>query len=88
MKGAVHILGEICPRSDADIAYMGYYLEHFYHIKGYGIWNHLNFPMLNPRKETCKYGPHLGIVEFNPNWYFHLISECVFRSLVGLRSRI
>ncbi len=25
LKGAVHILGEICPRSDPDIAHMGYY---------------------------------------------------------------
>ena len=26
-KGGVHILGEICPRSDPDIAHMGYYLD-------------------------------------------------------------
>ncbi len=25
-QGAVHILGEICPRSDPDIAHMLYYL--------------------------------------------------------------
>ena len=70
-KGAVHILGEICPRSDPDISHMRDYLEplklhyivcndlYLYHIKGYGIWNHFNFPMLNPHRETCKYGPHL-----------------------------
>ena len=27
IKGAVHILGEICPRSNPDIAHMGYYLD-------------------------------------------------------------
>ncbi len=26
-KGGVHILGEICPRSDPDIAHRGYYLD-------------------------------------------------------------
>ena len=26
-QGGVHILGEICPRSDPDIAHMGYYLD-------------------------------------------------------------
>ncbi len=26
-KGGVHIWGEICPRSDPDIAHMGYYLD-------------------------------------------------------------
>ncbi len=26
-KGGVHIMGEICPRSDPDIAHMGYYLD-------------------------------------------------------------
>ncbi len=26
-KGAVHIMGEICPRSDPDIAHMGYCLD-------------------------------------------------------------
>ncbi len=25
-KGAVHILGEICPRSNPDIVHMGYFL--------------------------------------------------------------
>ncbi len=26
LEGGVHILGEICPRSDPDIAHMRYYL--------------------------------------------------------------
>ncbi len=26
---------------------------------GYEIWDNLNFPMLNPHWQLCKYGPHL-----------------------------
>ena len=43
LKGAVHILGEICPRSDPDIAHVEYCLD-------------LNFPMLNLHRQVCKYG--------------------------------
>ncbi len=43
-KGAVHILGEICPRSDPDIAHMEYCLDSL---------------KLNLHRHVCKYGPHL-----------------------------
>ena len=26
---------------------------------GYEIWDNLHFPMLNPHRQLCKYGPHL-----------------------------
>ncbi len=44
-------MGEICPRSDPDIAHMRYYLG--------PLKLKYNFPMLNPHWQLCKYGPHL-----------------------------
>ncbi len=60
-EGGVHIVGEICPRSDPDIDHMRYYLDPL-KLKctiGYGISDNYNFPMLNPHRQLCKYGPHL-----------------------------
>ena len=53
VKGAVHILGKICPRSDPDIASMEYSMDplKFMYTKGHMIMmilDYLNFPMLNP----------------------------------------
>ncbi len=62
VKGAVHILGKICPGSDPDIADMIYYLGPFKFSQctiGYEIWDNFNFPMLNHHWQLCKYGPHL-----------------------------
>ena len=58
-KGGVHIIGEICPRSDPDITHMRYYLspsklkykysvcnDLFSHCTtGYDNWDNFNFPM-------------------------------------------
>ena len=55
-------MGEICPRSDPDIAHMRYYLGPLFSqcTTGYEIWDNFNFPMLNPNWQLCKYGPHLS----------------------------
>ena len=61
-------MGEICPRSDPNITHMRYYLvplklKHRWFIQQctirYGIWDSFDFPMLNPHRQLCKYGPHL-----------------------------
>ncbi len=39
---------------------------------GYEIWNNLNFPMLNPHWQLCKYGPHLYLHVFIPVCVIHL----------------
>ncbi len=49
-KGAVHILGEICPRSDPDIADMRYYLGPLQLCK-YGP--HLNQNIRQNVKDSC-----------------------------------
>ena len=48
-------MGEICPRSNPDIAHMKYSI---YPLKL--ILDYLNFPMFNPHRQDCKYGPHLS----------------------------
>ncbi len=62
-------MGEICPRSDPDIAHMKYSIDPLkliYNdlllecIKGHMILDYLNFPMLNSHRQVCKYGPHLS----------------------------
>ncbi len=59
-KGGVHMMGEICQRSDPDIAHVSYYL---------GFWDNFNFSMLNPHRQLCTYGPHLlNIPHFNTYW--------------------
>ncbi len=61
IKVGVNIMGEICPRSHPDIAHMRYYLGPQC-TTGYEIQDNLNFPMLNPHWQLCKYGPHLCVI--------------------------
>ena len=49
------MFGEICPRSDPDIANMRYY-----NVPGPSkVEIYFNFPISNPHRQLCKYGPHL-----------------------------
>ncbi len=33
----------------------------------FGIWDNFNFPMLNPHRQLCKYGPHTFLI-FSYSW--------------------
>ncbi len=78
-KGGGHIWGKICSRSDPDIAHMKYSIDPLKLMyKGHMILDHLNFPMLNPHRQVCKYGPHLKILgNVRPNEMWKLVSYSV-----------
>ncbi len=61
-KGGVHIMGEICPRSDPDIAHMRYYLGPLklkssidLHYEDIQIWN---FGVIFYKRKAFRLGKH------------------------------
>ncbi len=65
-KGAVHILGEICPRSDPDIAHMKYYLDPIKLIYKTLLDTHL---------QVCKYGPCAPLAQDQNPWTMQKIEN-------------
>ena len=68
-------MGVNCPRSDPDIIRRGHCLGPYMYTctEGYNIWGHLNFPMLNPHWQVCKYGPHLTVHQFGSKLFIFTI---------------
>ena len=71
-------MGEICQRSDPDIAHVSSsapiicrvaidYIGPLFSqcTTGYEIWDNFNFPILNPHWQLCKYGLHLSFEQTN-----------------------